>query len=84
MSSLEVLAEAGLTHGDLSPFNVLVDDTGCVLIDLPQVVDLVANPQGRSFLERDCRNLAEFFARKGVPGADGELLVDHLAGLAGP
>ncbi len=84
VSSLEVLAEAGLTHGDLSPFNVLVDDTGCVLIDLPQVVDLVANPQGRSFLERDCRNVAEFFARRGVQGADGELLAGHLAGLAVP
>jgi RIO kinase 1 len=84
VGSLEVLAEEGLTHGDLSPYNVLVDETGCVLIDLPQVVDLVANPQGRSFLDRDCRNIADFFARRGVLGADGYLLAERLHALALP
>jgi RIO kinase 1 len=84
VSSLEVLAEAGLTHGDLSPYNVLVDEQGCVLIDLPQVVDLVANPQGPDFLRRDCRNIADFFARRGVLGADPELLNAHLGSLARP
>ena len=49
---------AGYTHGDLSAFNVLVDDGRIVLIDLPQIVDIVINPQGREFLARDCRNLA--------------------------
>ena len=84
VASLEVLAQAGLTHGDLSPYNVLVAETGCVVIDLPQVVDLVANPQGEQFLHRDCRNIAGFFARKGVLAADPELLELHLAGLAMP
>ncbi|MET0865636.1 MAG: RIO1 family regulatory kinase/ATPase [Nakamurella sp.] len=82
--SLEVLAQAGLTHGDLSPYNVLVAESGCVVIDLPQVVDLVANPQGGQFLRRDCQNIADFFARKGVLAADPELLELHLAGLALP
>ena len=82
VASLEVLAEAGYTHGDLSPYNVLVDDDGCVLIDLPQVVDLVANPQGEHFLLRDCRVIAEFFARRGVLAADPETLALHLGGLA--
>ena len=40
------LGAAGYTHGDLSPYNVLVDDGRIVLIDLPQVVDIVINPQG--------------------------------------
>ena len=40
------LADAGYTHGDLSPYNVLVHDGRLVLIDLPQAVDLVGNPQG--------------------------------------
>ena len=79
-----MLAESGLTHGDLSPYNVLVDEQGCVLIDLPQVVDLVANPQGEEFLRRDCRNIADFFARRGVLAADAEKLTVHLANLALP
>ena len=82
--SLEVLAQDGLAHGDLSAFNVLVDEKGCVLIDLPQVVDVVANPQGRGFLDRDCANIAEFFVRRGVLAADGELLAEHLMSLALP
>jgi len=84
VSSLEVLAQSGLTHGDLSPYNVLVADSGSVVIDLPQVVDLVANPQGEQFLRRDCQNIADFFARKGVLAADAELLELHLGGLAVP
>jgi RIO kinase 1 len=83
VASLEVLAVDGMTHGDLSPYNVLVDD-GCVLIDLPQVVDVIGNPQGMSFLRRDCAVIAEFFVRRGVEAADGELLALHLMGLATP
>ena len=84
VSSLEVLAQEGLTHGDLSAYNVLVDADGCVVIDLPQVVDLVANPQGTEFLRRDCRNITDFFGRRGVLAADAENLALHLAGLARP
>lgn len=84
VGTLEILAEAGLTHGDLSPYNVLVDDTRCVVIDLPQVVDLVANPSGPDFLARDCRNIAEFFARRGVLAADAETLALRLTALALP
>ncbi len=83
LGGLEILAELGLTHGDLSPYNVLVDGERCVLIDLPQVVDVVANPQGTMFLQRDCGVIADFFARRGVRAADGELLALHLGGLAG-
>jgi len=82
VASLEVLAAQGLTHGDLSPYNVLVTGGGCVLIDLPQAVDVVANPQGESFLIRDCTVIADFFARHGVLPADGELLALHLGGIA--
>lgn len=89
VGSLEILAEAGLTHGDLSAYNVLVEEsptgeTHCVVIDLPQVVDLVANPSGAEFLDRDCRNIAEFFARRGVLAADAETLAARLLGLAVP
>jgi RIO kinase 1 len=77
VSALCTLAENGLAHGDLSPYNLLVADGRLVMIDLPQVVDVVANPNGRDFLARDARNVATWFAKAGHPGADG----DALAGL---
>ncbi len=78
--TLESLGAAGYTHGDLSPFNVLVDDGRLVLIDLPQVVDIVINPQGIQFLARDCRNICTWFVRRGVADADpDELLARILA-----
>lgn len=76
--TLEVLAEVGLTHGDLSPYNILATDEGCVVIDMPQVVDLIANPQGIDYLRRDCSRVADFFARKGVLAADADSLTAHL------
>lgn len=82
VGTLEILADTGLTHGDLSPYNVLVSDGRCVLIDLPQVVDVIANPQGMTYLQRDCTVIADHFARRGVADADGELLAAHLAGFA--
>ncbi len=78
VGTLEVLAEAGSTHGDLSQYNLLATEQGCVVIDMPQVVDLVANPQGLSYLQRDCARVAEFFARRGVLAADADKLTEHL------
>lgn len=82
VASLEILAAQGLTHGDLSAYNVLVHNGSCVVIDLPQAVDVIANPQGEAFLTRDCEVIANFFARRGVLAADGELLTLHLGGIA--
>ncbi len=83
VATLELVAALGHTHGDLSPYNVLVTAGRCVLIDLPQIVDVIANPQGPAFLGRDASVIADFFRRKGVPGADGDLLATRLAGIAG-
>ncbi|OBR45325.1 MULTISPECIES: PA4780 family RIO1-like protein kinase [Aeromonas] len=52
---------AGLIHGDLSEFNVLVDEEGPVIIDLPQVVDAAANNQAKSMLERDVDNMRNYY-----------------------
>ncbi len=71
------LADAGYTHGDLSPYNVLVHDARLVLIDLPQAVDLVGNPQGFAFLRRDCDNICNWFQARGVV-ADPTALFDEL------
>ena len=54
---------AGLIHGDLSEFNILVDEHGPVIIDLPQAVDAAANNNAARMLERDVRNLALYFGR---------------------
>jgi RIO kinase 1 len=67
------LAGHGVAHGDLSPYNVLADGDDIVVIDLPQIVDVVANPQGLDFLHRDCVTMARWFAARGLD-ADGEQL----------
>ncbi|MEZ5742027.1 MAG: PA4780 family RIO1-like protein kinase [Burkholderiaceae bacterium] len=54
---------AGTVHGDLSEYNVLVDDGGPVIIDLPQAVDAAANNNARRLFERDVQNLADYFGR---------------------
>jgi RIO kinase 1 len=66
VDALMVLARGGLAHGDLSPYNLLVHQGRLVLIDLPQVVDVVINPQGRDFLVRDVRNVAKWFGARGL------------------
>ncbi|NCP63794.1 MAG: serine protein kinase RIO [Paraglaciecola sp.] len=53
----------GLVHGDLSEFNVLVDDYGPVIIDLPQVVDAAANNNAFAMLQRDVRNMSEYYGQ---------------------
>jgi RIO kinase 1 len=54
---------AGLVHGDLSEFNVLVDDYGPVIIDLPQAVDAAANNHAKSMLERDINNMSQYYGQ---------------------
>ena len=54
---------AGVIHGDLSEFNVLVGSEGPVIIDLPQAVDAAGNNHAKSMLERDVGNLTNYFGR---------------------
>ncbi|HET7131345.1 MAG TPA: RIO1 family regulatory kinase/ATPase, partial [Gammaproteobacteria bacterium] len=54
---------AGLIHGDLSEFNVLVDPAGPVIIDLPQAVSAAGNNNAFRMLERDVNNMREAFGR---------------------
>jgi len=53
----------GLIHGDLSEFNVLVDEYGPVIIDLPQAVDAAANNHAESMLARDVNNMTSYYAQ---------------------
>lgn len=52
---------AGVIHGDLSEYNVLVDENGPVIIDLPQAVDAAGNNSAAAMLERDVANITTFF-----------------------
>ena len=53
----------GLVHGDLSEFNVLVDENGPVIIDLPQAVDAAGNNNAESMLARDINNMRRYYGQ---------------------
>ena len=53
----------GVIHGDLSEFNVLVDEYGPVVIDLPQAVDAAANNSAKRMLTRDVDNITKYYAQ---------------------
>jgi len=76
-----VMAGFGLAHGDLSPFNILGTEERIVIIDLPQAVDIISNPQGMDYLARDCRNVATWFTARGLP-VDNESLLSELVAYA--
>jgi len=84
VDALRTLTGLGLVHGDLSPYNTLAagadtDDPRLVIIDVPQLVDLVANPNAVEFLHRDCTNMAQWFTVRGLDVDADELLADLLA-----
>jgi RIO kinase 1 len=54
---------AGIVHGDLSEYNILLGAAGPVIIDLPQAVDAAGNNHARDMLERDVANLTNYFGR---------------------
>ena len=54
---------AGVVHGDLSEFNVLVDEQGPVIIDLPQAVNAAANNQAEAMLSRDVNNMTNYYGQ---------------------
>jgi len=61
MNYVKLMLCAGLIHGDLSEFNVLVDDYGPVIIDLPQAVDAAANNSAEAMLTRDVQNMSNYY-----------------------
>jgi RIO kinase 1 len=79
VQALVALARDGLAHGDLSAYNLLVHEGRLIMIDLPQVVDVIANPRGGFFLTRDAENISRWFTARGLAGADPE--PENLAAL---
>lgn len=72
------LAERGNAHGDLSPYNMLVQGERLIVIDWPQLIDVVANPEGMDFLRRDCLVTSQWFAARGLDN-DAEALFAEAA-----
>lgn len=75
---MATMVQAGLVHGDLSAYNILAAGDRLVIIDLPQIVDLVGNPAGMDFLMRDCTNICAWFRSKGLESADEHELFGEL------
>lgn len=63
MKDVQRMLCAGIIHGDLSEFNVLLDSIGPVIIDLPQAVDAAANNNAKRMLERDVNNITQYYAQ---------------------
>jgi RIO kinase 1 len=59
------LFRAGLIHGDLSEYNMIIHEGELVIIDMGQAVT-VHHPNAGEFLDRDCENVATFFTRQGI------------------
>ena len=66
------LYRAGLIHGDLSEYNMIIHDGELVVIDMGQAVT-VHHPNAGDFLARDCENVAAFFTRQGIDVDGGDL-----------
>ncbi len=76
---IATLVHAGLVHGDLSAYNVLAAGDLLVVIDLPQVVDLVGNLNGADYLMRDCTNVCAWFRARGLRVDEHALFGDLMA-----
>jgi len=63
MSQVVIMLCAGLIHGDLSEYNVLLDANGPVIIDLPQAVDAASNNNAFAMLQRDVNNITAYCGR---------------------
>jgi RIO kinase 1 len=76
--AMRELARHGVAHGDLSAYNILAVGDRLVVIDLPQAVDIVANPQGMDFLMRDCHNVCSWFVSRGLDVDEHQLFASLL------
>ena len=81
IDNLYRITATGWAHGDLSAYNLLWWHDQLWFIDVPQAVDLAANPQGLDYLHRDITNISTWFRRRGHP-IDAEALFAELVGVA--
>jgi RIO kinase 1 len=77
--ALATMVQNGLVHGDLSAYNILAAGERLVIIDLPQIVDLVGNLNGMTFLQRDCANICGWFRSRGLDVDEHALFAELMA-----
>ncbi|RJS45626.1 serine protein kinase RIO [Nocardioides cavernaquae] len=77
--ALHTMVQAGFVHGDLSAYNLLAAGDRLVVIDLPQVVDLVGSSSGMDFLLRDCANVCGWFRSRGLEADEHALYAELVA-----
>jgi RIO kinase 1 len=68
--AMTAMAGLGLAHGDMSAYNLLVHAGRLVIIDTPQVIDVIAHPRGAEFLDRDALNVGRWFEARGLGDAN--------------
>jgi RIO kinase 1 len=81
VANLAAVVRAGYAHGDLSAYNLLWWHGELWVIDLPQAVDIAANPMGIDFLHRDVVNITTWFGRQGLDRDAEELFAELLGEL---
>jgi RIO kinase 1 len=77
--AMAILARRHLAHGDLSPYNILTAGERLVIIDLPQVIDIIGNPLGMDLLLRDCTNVCTWFRARGADVDEHDLFGELVA-----
>ena len=80
--ALVTMVQNGVVHGDLSAYNILAQGDRLVVIDLPQIVDLIGNLNGMDYLQRDCANVCAWFRSRGLDTADEHTLFGELVAHA--
>ncbi|MFD3582554.1 serine protein kinase RIO [Streptomyces sp. NPDC058683] len=77
--ALATMVQNSFVHGDLSAYNILAAGERLVIIDLPQIVDLVGNLNGMNFLQRDCANICGWFRSRGLKVDEHRLFAELMA-----
>ncbi len=77
--AMGLLARRQIAHGDLSAYNILAAGERLIIIDWPQVIDIVGNPRGTDLLLRDCTNVCAWFRARGADVDDDGLFAELVA-----
>ena len=80
VQNLKRIVQSGRVHGDYSTFNILWHNEEAVVIDFPQVIEIIKNPNADTFLRRDVYSLCKSFMKQGVIANEAKVLREVRAG----